>query len=70
MFYTFFNVMWCNQHTEETCRKKGSDIKEKTPADPHDCVSMSRILIKYQTVWLIIRLVYFRLSCGATPPAL
>ncbi len=33
-------VMFSNQHA----RKKGNDIIERTPANPHDCVSKSMSL--------------------------
>lgn len=36
--------------SKQNARKKGSDIIERTPADPHDCVSRSIRLLKYHRI--------------------
>lgn len=40
-------VMWCKLHAEQK-HKIGNGIIEQPPVDPHDCVSSSINVLKYQ----------------------
>lgn len=41
---------WCHLFFPVELHKTGNDIKERTPADHHDCLSRSISLLKYRLI--------------------